>query len=344
MAGLLDDDYGAGGIAAGMKGFLQGLQQMREYNLQKENMDENRKFREMEINSRREVEDRRMQEQAEDKKYREAKDQEDRAAREAKMSLEGNQSGYKYDPATKTYVFVQDLWNRALQMRKAQAEASFSDPYNIKGMQAEKLKREEQQAEAGLKLPPDKVLLVQQGAQIPNQLADLDVTLKNNEKLFGPGVGRVGAANPYDTQAQTIDAQMRASAQAFGRYMEGGVLRKEDEDKYRKMFPQLTDTPEVARNKLAIVNRLLTQKQNADVSALKSQGYDVRAFGMLPEGKLPDGLINTLPDQGAVNNRQLPVITPPTKLGGSWDDSKEARLRALEAKAAKGGRVANGSK
>jgi len=39
--------------------------------------------------------------------------------------------------------------------------------------------------------------------------------------------------------------------------MEGGVLRKEDEIKYRKMLPQITDTPQVARNKIKNVTEML---------------------------------------------------------------------------------------
>lgn len=349
MAGLLGDDEfggnaGLGGIAAGMEGFLKGLQGMREYNLRKDEMDESRRFREMEMTSKLKAQDEARERQRTEDAYKQKKDDEERLVRDAKMTLEGNQSGYKYDPVTKSYVFDNDLWKRALEMRQAQAVAAASaDPYGVKGMQAEKLSREQKQAMEGFKLPPDKVLQVQQGSQIPNQLKDLSSVIDSNKDLFGPVAGRAGAANPYDTQAQTIDAQMRASSQAFGRYMEGGVLRKEDEDKYRKMFPQLTDTPEVARNKLAVVNRLLTQKQNADVSALRDQGYDVRAFGLLPEGKMPEGLIKQnsqelLPDQG-----RIPVITPKTTLGG-LSPEKEARRQELLRKAQQGNRVANGVK
>ena len=121
-------------------------------------------------------------------------------------------------------------------------------------------------------LSQDKVLRVSEGEAIPTTLADIQATLNKNKDAFGPVKGRVSSFNPYDTKAATIDAQFRAGSQQFGRFMEGGVLRKEDEDKYRKMFPQLSDTPEVAANKLAIVNRLMTQKQQADVKALGDTG------------------------------------------------------------------------
>ena len=129
---------------------------------------------------------------------------------------------------------------------------------------------------AGAKmLPPDKVLNVNEGNVIPQQLSDIRQTINQNSGSFGPVMGRLNSINPYDEKSKTIEAQMRAAAQAFGRYMEGGVLRKEDEEKYRHMFPQLSDTPEVAKNKLAIVDRLLASKQGSNVSALKTSGYDV---------------------------------------------------------------------
>lgn len=157
----------------------------------------------------------------------------------------------------------------------------------------------------GKQLPPDKVLKVQEGAMIPNMLSDIKSTIEKNKARFGPIKGRASSYNPYDTEAQTIDAQMRASSQAFGRYMEGGVLRKEDEEKYRKMFPSLSDTPAVAESKLAIVNRMLSKKQNADVKALRDSGYDVGSFQDLPEGELPKSLNNNPVDVKAISIKDV---------------------------------------
>jgi hypothetical protein len=139
---------------------------------------------------------------------------------------------------------------------------------------------------SGQRLPADKVLAVSEGQRLPQMLDDIRGTLKANKGAFGPIRGGLSSMNPYNEQAQTIDAQMRTAAQSFGRLMEGGVLRKEDEEKYRKMFPQLKDDPAVAENKLALVDRMLKQKQQADVSALAGSGYDTGAFGQ--GGAMPD--------------------------------------------------------
>lgn len=125
------------------------------------------------------------------------------------------------------------------------------------------------------RLPPDKVLSVNEGNTIPNTLADISQVIDTNSDSFGPIQGRMSSINPYNEKAATIEAQMRSASQMFGRYMEGGVLRKEDEEKYLKMFPKLSDTPDVAKNKLAIVDRLLKQKQASNIEALRAQGYDV---------------------------------------------------------------------
>lgn len=142
---------------------------------------------------------------------------------------------------------------------------------------------------AGKMLPPNSVFNLNEGAAVARQLPDVEAALKAAEPIMGPVRGRAGSANPYDTEAQTIDARFRTASQAFGRFMEGGVLRKEDEEKYRKMFPQLSDTPDVARNKLAIVQRMLAQKYESDKGALKGSGYDISGFGSLD---IPESLFD----------------------------------------------------
>ena len=119
-----------------------------------------------------------------------------------------------------------------------------------------------------------------EGNAIPDMLANVEGLITENQDKFGPMTGRFAENNPYDTRAQGINAEMRAKSQAFGRFMEGGVLRKEDEEKYRKMFPSLSDTPAVAKKKLEVVNDLLRKKQQSDLDAFSAQGYDIRGLNM----------------------------------------------------------------
>lgn len=212
--------------------------------------------------------------------------------------------------------------NKRLELWKAGAEVPPEgqeiDPANLKYRQDYlDLKTKEAAAMGGKMLPADTALKVQEGATIPAMLKDIAQTLTNKAERFGPVSGRMSSFNPYDTEAQTIDAQMRTASQAFGRFMEGGVLRKEDEEKYRKMFPQLSDTPELAQNKLAIVQRLLAEKQNANISALGAQGYRTKGF---QQTKVPDapGLLN----KGPAGPRVGEIVDGYKFMGGDPADQK----------------------
>lgn len=136
------------------------------------------------------------------------------------------------------------------------------------------------------------ILKVNEGNSIPGLLDQVSQTIEANQDYLGYGAALAGTeagrfASPANYEkSKTIDSQMRAASQAFGKYMEGGVLRKEDEDKYRKMFPGLSDTPQVARNKLAVVQNLLRQKQQSDLNALQAQGFNINGL-QLPGSDMP---------------------------------------------------------
>jgi len=169
------------------------------------------------------------------------------------------------------------------------------------------------------KLPPNTVLTLNEGKAVARMLPEVETALLENESAFGPVGGRAGTANPYNERAQTIDARMRTASQAFGRFMEGGVLRKEDEEKYRKMFPQLSDTPEVAKNKLAIVRRMLAQKYEDDRTTLGNSGYDVSGFEALA---IPPSVFEKTEKETVENGGD--------EIG--WTSEEEEELRRLEAK------------
>lgn len=288
--GYENDLANLGLLSGGAQGFIKGLQDAEDSSIRRE--DQKMRKMEMDAKLRTSEEDRTRQREVEQRKKDEYQRGEIiKALQMGKMAPDGKKLS-EISPEE----WVNDPAHEAMQIRIAEARAG-ADPFGTKavGAQKERLQLQEaqkkaQQEQRGFKLPPDKVLQVQAGAQIPNTLAEIEGTLSQNSNLFGPMQGRMGAMNPYDTQSQTVDAQMRSAAQQFGRYMEGGVLRKEDEEKYRKMFPNLTDTPDIAKNKLAIVRKLLVDKQNADVQALKDQGFDVSGFRQLETSQLPKGL------------------------------------------------------
>lgn len=146
-------------------------------------------------------------------------------------------------------------------------------------------------------LPANTVMALNEGQAVARMLPDVEKAIQANSGIMGPVAGRARGANPYDTNAQTTDAQFRAASQSFGRFMEGGVLRKEDEEKYRKMFPQFSDKPEVAKNKLAIVRRLLASKYESDRTTMGKSGYDVSGLGTL---EIPASLFDAPDGNGKI--------------------------------------------
>ena len=84
-------------------------------------------------------------------------------------------------------------------------------------------------------------------------LRDLRQTLKDNEQYIGP-ISGFQALNPY-SEARQAQAKIDLVKQRVGKALEGGVLRKEDEEKYKRILATLRDTPETAISK---VDNLIT--------------------------------------------------------------------------------------
>lgn len=160
----------------------------------------------------------------------------------------------------------------------------------------------------GKMLPPASILAVEAGQSVSQMLPDLRKNMEINKDLFGPLVGGIGGRNPWDSRSQILQAKIKMASQEFGKFMEDGVLRKEDEAKYEKMFPQLGDTFEVALAKLASVQERLAQKAASQKSTLGESGYDVSGLKDVSVGEVVQ---RTLKDGTKVNVRQLP--------NGKWE-------------------------
>ena len=94
-------------------------------------------------------------------------------------------------------------------------------------------------------------------------LQGLSQTLAANEGTTGPILGSLRVLNPYDSTARTVQAEIDRVRQVVGKALEGGVLRKEDEDKYKKILPTIKDTPTVAQEKIRqLYTRLSTDLEN----------------------------------------------------------------------------------
>ena len=127
------------------------------------------------------------------------------------------------------------------------------------------------------KLPAGDALKLSEAALFPKVFDKLEKSIDENKELMGPFHGLITGNNPYNTKAQIFQSEISADAQLVGKYLESGVLRKEDVPKYEKMLPKMTDTPEVAKAKLKNVRALIESKIETDRQGLKGAGYNVGA-------------------------------------------------------------------
>jgi hypothetical protein len=134
----------------------------------------------------------------------------------------------------------------------------------------------EKELRDGQKLPAALVDRLNDGAVAEQQANALESIIgRAGDKAFGPFVGRVRSINPYDETSQKLVAELKTAKQAIGKFLEGGVLRKEDESKYDMILPQPADTPEVARQKAANVRNLINAKKQANLESFRAQGYNI---------------------------------------------------------------------
>jgi hypothetical protein len=97
-----------------------------------------------------------------------------------------------------------------------------------------------------------------------SELGNLRDFIDSGKGTTDPILGRLRSLNPYDTDQQTLQALIDKTRQIVGKALEGGVLRKEDEEKYKKILPTTSDTKDVALAKIDAIQKQL---------ALKSTNY-----------------------------------------------------------------------
>lgn len=176
-----------------------------------------------------------------------------------------------------------ELFRFVPEFLQRQSEIS-SEPSTIDLLKLEEQRLKNQKARAelntdsGKQLTESNVRLLSDAKNLPNVIAELDSLIKDNEGVFGPVQGTLRQKNPYDRTAQTVEAQIRSARQLVGKFMEGGVLRKEDEEKYRKILPDLSDTPEVAKAKVGQLRDLLANQYSGYIKDLQGSGYSTSAF------------------------------------------------------------------
>ena len=145
----------------------------------------------------------------------------------------------------------------------------------------------------GKQIPTTVATNLSDAKYFPTLLSDLETLISSNKDMFDPIKWLYYAANPYETWAQSVEDDLKRATQLVGKFMEGGVLRAEDEKKYAKMLPKLTDSYDVAQNKLAGVRKMLADKYNGYLTDYANSGYDVSNFTQVSNGSSPTWTGNT---------------------------------------------------
>ncbi|HEX6038864.1 hypothetical protein, partial [Longimicrobium sp.] len=80
------------------------------------------------------------------------------------------------------------------------------------------------------------------------------------------------------SDAKQKQATIDRVKQVIGKALEEGVLRKEDEEKYKKILPTIGDPPDVAKAKMDGLWDAIQRRRQTQLDALSDAGYDTARF------------------------------------------------------------------
>lgn len=82
----------------------------------------------------------------------------------------------------------------------------------------------------------------------------------------------------WGSDAKSRQATIDRVKQVIGKALEGGVLRKEDEYKYEKILPIISDVPQVVKTKLDGLEQAIRLRYQRQLEAMEDAGYDTSGF------------------------------------------------------------------
>lgn len=126
----------------------------------------------------------------------------------------------------------------------------------------------------GRQLQPTMIGRISETESAVASLKDLKESIKAAESKIGPMAGW-SRRNPMDEQARTVFAEINLVKQRVGKALEGGVLRKEDEEKYKQILAVMEDRPQVAYGKIDGLVKTLERDNNIYQDNLIATGWAV---------------------------------------------------------------------
>ncbi len=107
--------------------------------------------------------------------------------------------------------------------------------------------------------------------------AAVDVTKDLYKKWDKDGRGVISWLTSFlpNTDSSRYEDSRKMAKQIIGGYLEGGVLRKEDEEKYEAYLPKVGDSKATASNRTNSLLALVASRQREQKKALGGAGYNV---------------------------------------------------------------------
>lgn len=174
-----------------------------------------------------------------------------------------------------------DLTDKEIDLFKAQYQDSFN---------REKLASEEELArlKIGSDKQKDKKLVTTSETA---QLGDLKAQVGSLDDLYADWQDSVGGVSgPLDYTRKNIEAatpntalskykdNLKQKAQLIGKALEGGKLTDVDYEKYVKFLPQVGDTPDRAKERVANLRKELESAYNNKIKSFGEAGYATEGF------------------------------------------------------------------
>lgn len=157
------------------------------------------------------------------------------------------------------------------------------------------LQQEQSKSQEGKALPAGELAKLAEQQSAIELVPELQTVFDESKEAFGPITGSLRQLNPYDDKSQKAQSTIFLVKQIIGKGLEGGVLRKEDEYKYEKILPKLSDTPKQVQNKIDLLENVLQQKYDTTISTFKKGGYNPSSGQPVSE---QDQLLDLLSKQG----------------------------------------------
>ena len=130
-------------------------------------------------------------------------------------------------------------------LNKGQAKIS-NVPQDIRNMVVSEASR--QDVQFNKQLSDSAIKEITQSQKALDELDTLESVLNQNLEYLGP-ISGYQSLNPW-SESRKVLSDIDRVRQSVGKALEGGVLRKEDEEKYKKILATITDTPDTAIYKI----------------------------------------------------------------------------------------------